>query len=114
MDEYTYETVFPNRKIFYGSRSKDQYPDFTDPDPTHLPEIANENNFFNTPISERKLSYKQINATGDQSKKNIWMQDRSGSESKWSIRNTDYQNENTGSWYIQMWTGRYSYLRKTA
>jgi hypothetical protein len=28
--------VFRIRKIFYGSGSSDPYPDFTDPDPTHL------------------------------------------------------------------------------
>jgi hypothetical protein len=48
-------TGVPVRKIF-----------FTDPDPTFLLAIAAKHNFFKHLITDKKFSFRQVNATGDQ------------------------------------------------
>ncbi len=49
-------SLFRIRKTFFGS--SDPYPDFKDPDPTHLPAIVNKNNNLEHHITDKKSANK--------------------------------------------------------
>ncbi len=49
-------SVFRIRKTFYESGSQDPYPDFTDPDPTHLLVTVNKNDLVKHNVTDKKFS----------------------------------------------------------